>query len=93
MLVDESEITGGYLDEHTKAVQQGKIVLIARLQKMALFKSTEPKPAPAASAAPSAVAPPPPALPPAPSAAPPPTSAPGRAPTAPRPALPALPHL
>lgn len=95
MLVDESEITGGYLDQHNKAIQQGKIIQIARLQKMALFKSTEKKPALAApSAAPSA-APPlsPPALAPAsaaPSVATPPASA--RAPAETLPAPPAPPH-
>ena len=95
MLVDESEITGAYLEQHNKAVQQGKVVQVARLQKMVLFKSTEKKPEPAASATSSAAlsaAPPtapPPALPPAsaaPSAAAPPATAPVRAPAVPLPA-------
>ncbi len=55
VLLDESELKGGDLDQHTKAVQQGKLVQVARREKMALFKSVDRKPAPGvASAAPAA---------------------------------------
>ena len=77
VFLDETEIKGADLDQHNKAVQTGKLVQIARRDKMALFKNTEKKPAPAASAsasasaALSASAAPPPAVPPP--VAPPPT--------------------
>ena len=80
VFLDETEIKGADLDAHNKAIQQGKLVLVARHEKMALFKSTEKKPAPAASGSASAsasappVAVPPPVVPPP--AASPPSSAP-----------------
>lgn len=107
VLLDETELKGGDLDQHTKAVQQGKLVQVARHEKMVLFRSTEKdkKPAPAASSAAPSAAPPqsPPALPtpaiptPPASAATPPASAatppaPVRAPGAPPPVLPAPAH-
>ncbi len=105
VFLDESELKGGYLDEHTKAVQQGKLVQIARRDKMALFRSTEKKPAPAASGSASVAPPPPPAA--SPPAIKPPTlpivpapalgsaiapALPPRAPLAPLPAPPAPAH-
>ncbi|MEP7120674.1 MAG: DUF2079 domain-containing protein [Byssovorax sp.] len=106
VFLDESEIKGADLDQHNKAVQTGKLVLITRRTTMALFKSTEKKPAPGASAVPSAsaappVVPPPPASASAPASAPAPVPAPGsalvpapptRAPIAPLRAPPAPPH-
>jgi uncharacterized membrane protein len=108
VFLDESELKGAYLDEHNKAVQQGKLVQIARRDKMALFKSTEKKPAPGASASVSAAPPPvPPPTASAPSMRPPtlpivpvvPTlgsaaapTLPPRAPIAPLPAAPAPAH-
>ena len=85
VFLDETEIKGADLDGHNKAIQQGKLVLVSRHDKMALYKSTEKKPAPAAAASASASAPPsaapnpavpppaasPPALPTSPSAPPP----------------------
>ena len=56
VFLDETEIKGADLDGHNKAVQTGKLVQIARRDKMALFKSTEKKPAPGASASASASA-------------------------------------
>ena len=57
VFLDESEIKGTDLDAHNKAVQQGKLVLVSRRDKMALFRSTEKKASTSASA--SASAPPP----------------------------------
>lgn len=56
VFLDETEIKGADLDQHNKAVQTGKLVQLARRDKMALFKSTEKKPAPGASASASASA-------------------------------------
>jgi uncharacterized membrane protein len=116
VFLDETEIKGADLDGHNKAVQTGKLVQVARRDKMALFKSTEKKPAPgapatasasaatSASAAPPAVVPPPVVVPPAVPAPPVPVApttalgsaiapaVPVRAPVAPLPAPPALPH-
>ena len=57
VFLDESEIKGADLEGHNKSIQQGKLVLVARRDKMALFKSTEKK-ASAAGAASASVAPP-----------------------------------
>ncbi len=103
VLLDETELKGGELDQHTKAVQQGKLVQVSRREKMVLFKSVEKKPAAAPAAArPATPAPTPPvassapaATPPASAPAAPPASAPAalpasvRAPIAPTPAAPA----
>ena len=51
VLVDETELKAGELDQHTKALQQGKLVQVARHEKMVLFKSVVTKPAPAAPSA------------------------------------------
>jgi uncharacterized membrane protein len=56
VFLDETEIKGADLDGHNKAIQQGKLVQIARRDKMALFKSTEKKAAPGAPASASASA-------------------------------------
>jgi uncharacterized membrane protein len=65
VFLDESELKGGDLDKHTKNVKEGKIVLVGRHDKMALFRQppkqatpatapppAEPPAAPTASAAP-----------------------------------------
>ncbi len=94
VLLDETELKGGDLDQHTKALQQGKLVQVARREKMVLFKAAEKKPA-AAPAAARPATPTPPAAPSAPAATPPasaPAAAPpasARAPIAPTPAVPA----
>ena len=51
VFIDEGELKGGDLDKHTKNVSQGKLVLVSRRDKMALFKQPAVG-APAASAAP-----------------------------------------
>ncbi|MFO0758990.1 MAG: DUF2079 domain-containing protein [Byssovorax sp.] len=38
VLVDEGELKGGDLEKHNKYVQQGKVVLVSRHEKLALFK-------------------------------------------------------
>jgi hypothetical protein len=78
VFLDETELKGADLDAHNKSIQQGKLVVVSRHEKMALFKSTEKKPAPGASAsasappsaAPNPVVPPPAASPPTPAAPP-----------------------
>lgn len=93
VLLDETELKGGDLDQHTKAVQQGKLVQVARREKMVLFKSVEKKPAPpapAATPASSAARPAPPTPPVLPSSSAAPT--PPRTPLAPTPPAPAPAH-
>ncbi|APR83191.1 Hypothetical protein A7982_08540 [Minicystis rosea] len=68
LFIDENEIKAGELDKHNKNVQTGAFVLVARREKMALFKRGANKGAPAAAPA----APKPAAPPPAPAPAPPP---------------------
>lgn len=59
LFIDENEIKATELDKHNKNVQSGAFVLVARREKMALYKKGQAKPAAAAPAAPA----PPPAKP------------------------------
>ncbi len=60
VFLDEGELKGGDLDKHNKNVKEGKITLIARRDKMALYRQPPKPPAPTTTAvAPSAA----PALP------------------------------
>ncbi|MFT3774484.1 MAG: DUF2079 domain-containing protein [Minicystis sp.] len=64
LFLDENEIKATELDKHNKNVQSGAFVLVARREKMALYKKGTAKPG-AAPAAPAAPAPPPAPKPPA----------------------------
>jgi uncharacterized membrane protein len=56
VLLDENELHGADLDKHTKAVQTGELVQIARHDKMALFRVEKKAAAPAAAASATATA-------------------------------------
>ncbi|MEO7326952.1 MAG: DUF2079 domain-containing protein, partial [Minicystis sp.] len=63
VFIDESELKGGDLDKHNKNVKEGKIVQIARRDKMALFRQPPKQPTPAVIAPSAAPAPLPSAAP------------------------------